>query len=210
MSPPSRRLSFPDFRDADLRRRQAEAVQHCGIPLKDLELLRAGSAEVTPALEALEAFDPATSTLILSGPAGVGKTFAGSTWLYRLVMDPANWTERLCPELERHGLFLRATQLARWSRYEQKSMHRLLNVSRLVVDDVGSEFMDAAGSFMCLFDELVDARYADRKQIIITTNLDADQFHERYGERVIDRVRESGRFISLTGRSLRGKRGGVP
>jgi DNA replication protein DnaC len=72
-----------------------------------------------------------------------------------------------------------------------------------VIDDLGSEYHDAKGFFQTLLDEIIDVRYAGKLPTVITTNLDAAGFAAWYGERIVDRVREGGRFIACGNASLR-------
>ena len=75
----------------------------------------------------------------------------------------------------------------------------------LVVDDLGSEYNDAKGFFSALLDEVIDCRYGAKLPTVITTNLDSSGFSARYGARVVDRIREAGRFINCGNTSLRGR-----
>jgi DNA replication protein DnaC len=102
-------------------------------------------------------------------------------------------------------MFVTAARLARWSRYDEAAMEKLLKAKRLVIDDIGTEFMDANGSYQALLDEIVNERYANKRPTLMTTNLEVQAFAARYGERVADRIRESGRFVFVGRDSLRGK-----
>jgi DNA replication protein DnaC len=77
------------------------------------------------------------------------------------------------------------------------------DVPLLVVDDLGSEYNDAKGFFAALLDEVIDARYSARLATAITTNLNAATFAARYGARIIDRLREAGRFVNCGNTSMR-------
>ena len=56
-----------------------------------------------------------------------------------------------------------------------------------------------------MLDELIDTFHGDRRPLLITTNCDVAGFKVRYGERIADRLRESGRWISVDGGSMRRK-----
>ena len=77
----------------------------------------------------------------------------------------------------------------------------------MVIDDLGIEYLDKNGNFLQRLDELLDERYSNFRKTIITTNLNADAFKDRYGERVADRMREGftwgGGFIELADDSMR-------
>jgi DNA replication protein DnaC len=77
----------------------------------------------------------------------------------------------------------------------------------MVIDDLGVEYLDKNGNFLQRLDELIDERYSNYRQTIITTNLNVKAFKERYGERVADRIREGfefgGAFMELAESSMR-------
>jgi DNA replication protein DnaC len=170
--------------DAD---RRAAAIREIGIPPKDLALFQAGTITRTRAVEELEA--PGV-LICLSGNPGSGKTTAAG---YRLYLAGC-------------GMFVKAARLSRWPRYDEAEMERLFTRNPIVIDDLGTEYQDAKGNFMAILDEVIDVRYDHSAPTIITTNLDATAFKERYGERIADRIRESGRFVSLSAASMRGKK----
>ena len=72
----------------------------------------------------------------------------------------------------------------------------------LVVDDLGTEYLDGKGFFLANFDALVNHRYSHRLPTVITTNLKVDEFR-KYGVRVVDRIREVGVFLSVNAPSMR-------
>src|SRR5882724_11164612 len=162
------------------------AIAATGIPPKDLAILRGGKLTPTPATNALAEIS-ALTLVCLSGNPGSGKTVAASNWLATFG----------------GGLFVKAARLSRWDRYDNDEMNRLLRAARLVIDDLGTEFQDAKGNFMAILDEVIDVRYDHAKPTVITTNLDAEAFKARYGERIVDRIREAGAFVSLDGGSMR-------
>lgn len=129
--------------------------------------------------------------LVLAGPCGTGKSTAAG-WLVGV------WE---------HGdaRFVTATALSRMSTYDAKVMAPIEGCSLLVIDDLGVEFADAKGFAMSTLDALINQRYADQLPTIMTTNLTADGFKARYGERLADRLRETGAFVWCGGASLRGK-----
>jgi DNA replication protein DnaC len=121
---------------------------------------------------------------VLSGNVGVGKSVAACEWLLQ----------------HEKGLFVKAASLA---RVDRSHVPRLLHTPALVLDDVGAEYLDHRGHLLALLDELIDHRYDGRLPTVITTNLDEHVFRMRYGERIIDRIRELGRFVVIGGVSMR-------
>lgn len=183
-------------RAAVVETKRAAAFVAMGIPPKDMARIKAGTLEPTEAVIALRT---EAVLLCLSGNPGCGKTTAVGAWMWAAV-DAAVSRERSAP------LLVKAARLARWDRYNSAEMDRLLLAERLAIDDLGTEFQDAKGNFQALIDEVIDVRYDHRRPTVITTNLDVAQFRERYGERIADRIREAGKFVSLAGESMRGRR----
>ena len=70
----------------------------------------------------------------------------------------------------------------------------------LLLDDLGFE----PERCNCHISRLVDDYYRRQRQLIITTNLDADGLVYRYGGAIVDRIiGKAGRIIEMTGRSYR-------
>ena len=87
-------------------------------------------------------------------------------------------------------------------------MPSLLKDELCIVDDVGVEVPgNEYGIKHNDFAELIDYAENSRKVLIITTNLDSKELAERYGERVMDRLRGLVRCIQIPGYSLRGTAG---
>lgn len=199
-------------REKDGRRARAAAQQEAllsiGLPGKDVDLLRTGKVEKTRAILALEM--PAV-LIVLSGGTGTGKTTATSWWLWGWHRDPANWPEvsewGTQPKCRGSAVFVTAAALARWGRYNEAEMDTILRATLLAIDDLGSEYLDTKGAYLSLLDEIVNERYANRRPTVLTTNLNVNDFRERYGERIADRIRESGRFEALGDDSMRGGEG---
>ncbi len=131
--------------------------------------------------------------LVLSGPTGVGKTFAAALWI-----DEGTDTARM----------VSATQLSMLtkSRIDKNKFEELCRCSVLAIDDLGTEVDDDRGSFRSRFDRLMSRRIAAKKRTVITTNLNAIQFqHPRhgYGDRVWSRLFQHGRFDEVNGVDLR-------
>ncbi len=158
-----------------------------GWPLRALE-----SADVhtnTDAVQKAMAWDySARNVAVLSGPPGTGKTVAAATWMLHTTWDMQ---------------FVRSATFAASSRYDQETRERWFGATGLVLDDLGAEYLDGKGSFMVDLDELIDTYYGNRRPLIITTNLTADEFKKRYGSRVEDRIRECAQWITVAGASMR-------
>lgn len=222
-SPGSRELELDPARDAEIelerrerreresaleRERRATQLRLRGVPAKDIAIILSNELRETQALAEARRFlaTPNARTLILSGKPGCGKTTAaawivsqpspdrhGGTWLGR-------WPHALAPR------FIDVHRLSRVSRYEEAGIGPLEACAMLAIDDLGLEYADAKGNLQSTLDGLINARYAADLRTIVTTNVPAKGFRRRYGERVADRLRERGRFVELTGESLREKK----
>lgn len=71
----------------------------------------------------------------------------------------------------------------------------------LVLDDLGTQKMTDFVSER-LF-AIVDGRHQRKLPTIITTNLDLTQLNQQFGSRVVSRIVEVSRFVTLTGADLR-------
>lgn len=191
-------------REAALASAQRRALEALGLPAKDVSLIRSAALQDTQATLALK--DPETLTVLSGGP-GCGKTTAAATWLWTQLADRANWQGTSYDATFYGGkmLFITAAKLSRWGRYDDEKMDKLLTCQRLVIDDLGAEYLDEKGAYLSLLDEVINERYANKRLTVLTTNLDAEKFKARYGERIADRVRESGKFVSVGAASMRRK-----
>lgn len=130
----------------------------------------------------------ASGAVVLGGNKGTGKTVA------------AAW---LCAKRSIRARFVRAAEFARTSRYSDAKFDEILRAKALCLDDVGAEFADDRGSLRVSLDELVDVFYSEKKTLIVTTNASGKEFAQRYGERMIDRMRQWGVWVAIDGESQR-------
>lgn len=186
--------------DAERETWRARLVEW-GVPVKDVERI-SGPTDLDPtgALKvAQDSHEKEQRIVVISGPVGCGKTTAAAWWLSQ--EGPRS------PYLKVHSpLFIPVYKLERVSRYDEKAMARIERARRLVIDDLGAEYLDQKNAFVTFLRGLIDARYNNCLPLLVSTNLTADEFKERYGERVVDRLREVGRFAGIKGESLRRKR----
>jgi hypothetical protein len=131
--------------------------------------------------------DAGRPILVLSGGLGTCKT-GSACW-----MLGQHWG----------GVFVKAKQLLGIA-FDQPTRYAEVVRSRYVVlDDAGAEVQDDKGHWLATFTDAFDDWYGSGAKLIVTTNLERDQFARRYGERVIDRIRERGRFYTVPGKSVR-------
>lgn len=143
--------------------------------------------------------DTACPGLILSGQAGVGKTFLLSC-IYRRLM-------------ERGVNALAISSFELMERIRQKHFHQeepsagfdeVMNVPALLIDDLGSEpvIRGISAEYLCL---IMNERMARNRHTVITTNLTPPQFKEKYNERLGSRLtdRHYWEHLLLVGGDLR-------
>jgi hypothetical protein len=123
--------------------------------------------------------------LVLAGGPGCGKTLAAAWAIGRF-----------------GGLFVAASQLGD-PRFDANEAER---ARLLVIDDAGTEYAGPSGYAAHRIAELLILRHAERRRSIVTTNLDRARFGAHYGDRLDDRLEESGAYRNLTSSTLRGAR----
>lgn len=171
-------------------RRKLDRLTKAGWPRRAVEAAEACDKSNAAIVRVTEWDPSAESVLVLSGAPGCGKTTAAAFWAVSRQFEPQ---------------FLRATSFAASSRYDHERRSQWLDAGALVLDDLGSEYADTKGNFLVDFDELIDTFYGDKRPLLITTNCKQDDFKQRYGSRVVDRLRECGAWFSVSGASLRRK-----
>lgn len=183
-----RRRAATDLEAA--RQRRVARLVDSGWPIRALESAQAADATKPAITRVVEWSVGEASTLVLSGPPGCGKTTAAARWAL---------------SLREHVNFMRAATFAASSRYDAGKRSHWHDAQALVLDDLGSEYADAKGNFLVDLDELIDTFYGNKRPLLITTNCSADDFKQRYGARIVDRLRECGSWFSVAHASLRRK-----
>lgn len=168
-------------------------VRDGGIPQRIADIVKAGDLMGTDPL--VEVKRGGFLALTLAGDPGTGKSIAAAWWLMQPYLPGGPGTGRL--------LWVSSARLARWQRYDDSDMRKILEADRLVLDDIGTEYADQNGSFLATFDEVVNDRMENNRPTVITTNLAAPEFRERYKARIADRLGKVGRFVAFAGPSLR-------
>jgi len=120
--------------------------------------------------------------LVLSGPKGCGKSTAAAHYLWEK-------TSECKSDPPKDMRWWTAARVARVSGFNA-DLEKMMKVPLMVIDDLGVEYLDKNGYFSHRLDELIDERYSNYRQTIITTNLNARDFQDRYGERVTSRIKE--------------------
>lgn len=192
-------------RRAEERRKTAlELLDGGAFPSRAVEVALAAERETIAMTHAREYLRGRKTVLVLAGGTGAGKTSAAA-WI---ALEAGGSTPA----------FVRATELEARGRYDKALRTWLRGRSMLVIDDLGVEVLDDRGVFRSLLDEVIDTYYGNRRRVVITTNLRAKrerpdgelQFVERYGERVVSRLRECGRWADCGATDLRREVGLLP
>ena len=94
------------------------------------------------------------------------------------------------------------------SVYDTNTMNanidEVLSKKIICIDDVGTEDMSVKyGEKRLAFAEVMDVAEKKRNLIIATSNLTIDEILERYGERVLDRIKSTTKRVVFTGKSFR-------
>lgn len=154
-------------------------------------------------LPELAPVDPATTNVILEGPAGRGKTHQAAA-LARLHLE-RNVDHR-------HGLadavrFVNAATLVEQLRAEQRReggrriIDDLVRARMLIIDDLGAE-KPTEWVRERVYD-LINQRYEHRRGTTITTNLTPAQLADQIGERSTGRLMEDAVRIRIDGQQRR-------
>jgi hypothetical protein len=189
------------------RGEKSDYYERVELPPRAAETVLAGDLQVTVARAAVRG---AKDICILLGGAGVGKTVAATARVHEEFFAVENWSTYDPANYETHPRFrvampvwTSAAGLARLDHFSDDAVKPFMWAPLLVIDDLGGEYQDAKGFFLSLLDELVDARYSRKLATIVTSNLDLAAFTTRYGVRIVDRIREAGRFVGCGNASLR-------
>lgn len=184
-----------------------------GVPGRALSF--ANKAEDTTAIRAITGLG-SEGMLVLSGKVGCGKTVAAAKWILDYVMDKERWKatrvrgrddETIDYKFTFFGsaLWSSSSKISRIDHYSESEISDYKRCDRLVIDDLSAEYMDVKGFYLALLDEIINERYANKKGTVLTTNCDVVGFKEKYGERIVDRIREAGRFFGCGNESMRRK-----
>jgi DNA replication protein DnaC len=140
-----------------------------------------------------------TSSLILAGTVGTGKTYLA---------------QALAQDLSAMGksfIFSTARQVVRdirstWSRDSRRTEDQVIaayvNTAYLFIDEVGIQY-GTESEQIAMFD-IINGRYENQRPTILITNLDIAGLKEIMGERIIDRLRQDGgQLLAFNWQSLR-------
>ena len=162
--------------------------------LPEKQLTKKGIADAKMLLKLLSSWqDKDIKLLTITGGVGIGKTHLSIATLLNLIELGGNQV-----------YYAPATEVAVKSRdfeYGESERYRkkLQEIDWLVLDDLGVEH-DPRGYMQTFYHSIIDHRYSQEKQTLITTNLSVngkkkDSLLKRLGERIVSRLNHKG--ISL-------------
>ena len=106
------------------------------------------------------------------------------------------------------GVFVSAREYLRLATSradeERERVYYMQRSDLFVLDEMGTEYHADSGWARSELDGLFQYRYERKLKLIATANLMPDRFLERYGDRIVDRVRRAGRFVGTGERDLHG------
>lgn len=143
---------------------------------------------------------------VFAGPLGVGKTIAASYVLANGHPQRITgvWTSEHAPRFLHAESAFAGSKLVGES--DVKMRRQLERAQILVIDDLGLE-KDPRKTFQPYMDWLMNTRYGGDGWTVLTTNLPAEDFRRRYGERIYDRLKHRACWYEIAHESLRGKEG---
>lgn len=125
--------------------------------------------------------------LFMYGNCGRGKSILGRYVLPAIIL---NYCERVVNVFDMQEL--------------NTNLDLALTKRLISLDDVGTEEASVKyGERRMAFPEIIDAAEKYGKLVIISTNLDERELRERYGDRVIDRIKSLTFRVCFKGKSLR-------
>lgn len=186
-------------RDQHAQQRLESALGRAGIPRRFLarsfDTYRADTPAQQRALKLCRAYADrfesvraAGNSLVLSGSPGTGKTHLACAILASVIRQGQSGLFITVSEALR---LIRETYSPRSERTESEAFALLVTPDLLVFDEVGIAIGDAEKRRALLFDVL-NSRYAKQRPTVLIGNLDDAEMRDYLGERIMDRISESG------------------
>jgi DNA replication protein DnaC len=170
------------------------------VPVSGSELIpRKTMAEVSERCrQYADRFSPGSDNLLMSGPAGLGKTHL-SLAIAKAVVDrgfDVIYTpfHLLLTQLEEN-------RFGRGSADYAACVEPVLRCDLLILDDLGSEFATSFAA-AALYD-IVNTRLTTGASMIINTNLDLKELEQRYSPRLVSRLAGSFKTLPFRGNDIR-------
>lgn len=148
----------------------------------------AEDAELLPGLRDL---NPLTDGALLYGEAGRGKTYQAALLVRKAISALALAGPIIANQFQWHsaaGLLEQIRNEQRQSNITRITVEHLIGATVLVIDDLGAE--KPSEWVRERMYEIVNARYEQHRQIIVTTNLNPAQLEKQLGARIAGRLME--------------------
>ncbi len=140
------------------------------------------------------------SSVLITGPAGVGKSFLATALGYQACLSGYKVVYLNMTKL------LERIHLARVEGKEAKFFDRIADVDCLIIEDYGMKILD--GQQLIDFMELIEDRHS-RKSTIITSQLPVGSWYEilqknaTIADAIMDRMAKTSAIFTLKGESMR-------
>lgn len=152
-----------------------------------------------------------TDSLYLTGLRGTGKTHTAAAMVKEIMLDKTpdhgragiRWISAVDLLLEIRGSFRDGSERSEDGIIEDYGESRLL-----VLDDLGAE-KTTEWSLQTLY-TIIDRRYREERQTIITSNLSLDELADKLDDRIASRLSELCRVVVLTGPDRRTQKKRTP
>lgn len=174
-----------------------------GVKSRLLDDLTAGLHDTDARVRLHASWRDGVRFVLLTGPVGVGKSLVAAEVMRDTLVAEADPYGQIHGTMASWVYMPDAAALAKWD----DRIDQLERVRFLVIDDLGAEASDSKGLVFDLVERLLYHRHGDRLPTIITSNLNAKQIADRYGDRIASRIAEDGRIIACKGDDLRRRAG---
>ena len=141
------------------------------------------------------------NVLILTGPTGTGKTHLACAIANDVILR--HGSNVVFGSVSDFTRGVKASFQKDSGRSEQASIQDLVKPDLLIMDEVGQR---ATEYDQQLVFDVINRRYADMKPIVLMSNLTEAELEAHLGDRIADRLREVGTFISMAWPSYRARR----
>lgn len=143
-------------------------------------------------VDLIERFKTEKQNLLLYGQTGVGKTFLCNCIAKEILDQGYTVLYFTAPQL------FKLFEEARFHREDMEDtskdvLNTLFNVDLLIIDDLGTESINTLT--ISDFFDVINTRYLNQTSTIISTNLLASDWKDRYSDRIISRV--FGHYMTL-------------
>lgn len=136
--------------------------------------------------------------LILAGGYGTMKTTMAVAVLQELISHGSSGLLIPMCSLMDNLYTMRSLNRDEWARYEM----RIRSTPLLIIDDLGSENTDQSW-VLAKVDSIITERYNKMLPVIMTTNLNKEELSGTYSGRIMDRLRNTSKYIAFHAESQR-------